>query len=94
METGQIHVVVNGDDMKVDVGSTVSDLIAKLDLKPERVAIEYNGSILPRSRWADLRLEAQSRLEVVHFVGGGLYVQSSSLRLLSSIWLANSKLKL
>ena len=72
MESGQIYVVVNGEDVSIEAGSTVSDLISKLDLKPERVALEYNGSILPRSTWSDLRLEDGSRLEVVHFVGGGL----------------------
>ena len=72
MESGQIYVVVNGEDLSIEAGSTVSDLIAKLDLKPERVAIEYNGSILARSSWSDSRLEDGSRLEVVHFVGGGL----------------------
>ena len=72
MESGQIYVVVNGEDVRIEAGSTVTDLIAKLDLKPERVALEYNGSILPRSTWSDLRLEDGSRLEVVHFVGGGL----------------------
>ena len=72
MESGQISVFVNGEDVRIEAGSTVSDLISKLDLKPERVALEYNGSILPRSTWSDLRLEDGSRLEVVHFVGGGL----------------------
>lgn len=72
MESGQIYVVVNGEDVRIEAGSTVSDLIAKLDLKPERVALEHNGSILPRSTWSDFRLEDGSRLEVVHFVGGGL----------------------
>ena len=72
MESGQISVVVNGEDVRIEAGSTVSDLISKLDLKPERVALEYNGSILPRSTWSDFPLEDGSRLEVVHFVGGGL----------------------
>ena len=74
MKSGQISVVVNGEDVRIEAGSTVSDLISKLDLKPERVALEYNGSILPRSTWSDLRLEDGSRLEVVHFVGGGVQV--------------------
>jgi len=72
METGQIQVVVNGEDVKIKSGSTVLDLIAKLDLKPERVAIEHNGSILARSEWAELRLQDGARLEILHFVGGGI----------------------
>ncbi len=72
METGQIQVVVNGEDVTIETGSTVMDLIAKLDLKPERVAIEYNGSILARSEWAGFLLQDGARLEIVHFVGGGI----------------------
>ena len=72
METGQIQVVVNGEDVKIEAGSTVLDLIAKLELKPERVAIEHNGSILARSEWARFLLEDSARLEIVHFVGGGI----------------------
>jgi thiamine biosynthesis protein ThiS len=36
------------------------------------VAVEHNGEIVPRASWPETVLEAGDRLEVVHFVGGGV----------------------
>jgi sulfur carrier protein len=41
-------------------------------MKADRVAIELNRDIVPRDRWADTLLNESDRLEVVHFVGGGI----------------------
>jgi thiamine biosynthesis protein ThiS len=46
-------------------------LIAELNLKGDRVAIEHNGNIVPRTEWAKAGLAEGDRLEIVHFVGGG-----------------------
>jgi thiamine biosynthesis protein ThiS len=46
-------------------------LVAKLGMKPDRVAVELNHDIVPRDRWAATLLQEGDRLEVVHFVGGG-----------------------
>jgi sulfur carrier protein len=51
--------------------ASVEDLISELGLKGDRVAVEYNGEIVPRTSWPQTRLSAEDRLEVVHFVGGG-----------------------
>jgi sulfur carrier protein len=50
---------------------TVADLIAELDLAGKRVAVERNGEIVPRSRYAEVALATGDRLEVVAAVGGG-----------------------
>ena len=65
-------VVVNGDDKEIDDGSTVAELIRRLDLKPERVAIELNRRILSRSEWSATGLSGGDKIEIVHFVGGGM----------------------
>ena len=46
-------------------------LVQELGLKSDRVAIEQNGAIVPRSTWAQAPLADGDRLELVHFVGGG-----------------------
>ena len=46
-------------------------LVTTLELKSDRVAIELNGEIAPRTTWQDLILHNKDRLEIVHFVGGG-----------------------
>jgi sulfur carrier protein len=50
---------------------TLSDLLEKLGMKADRVAVELNRDIVSRDRWADTLLKEGDRLEVVHFVGGG-----------------------
>lgn len=41
-------------------------------MKADRVAVELNRDIVPRDRWPETRLNEGDRLEVVHFVGGGM----------------------
>ncbi|MBL8205493.1 MAG: sulfur carrier protein ThiS [Blastocatellia bacterium] len=67
----QIEITVNGEIRQITPGSTVTDLIAQLELPPQRLAIEHNLLILARSLWPETRLRPGDRLEIVHFVGGG-----------------------
>ncbi len=51
---------------------TLAALVERLGMKADRVAIELNRDIVPRDRWGDTVLNESDRLEVVHFVGGGI----------------------
>jgi len=64
-------MTVNGESMNLAEGSTLLDLLAELGIKPETVAIEYNGEIPERSQWGQIELCETDRIEVIHFVGGG-----------------------
>ena len=69
-----MHFVLNGqsrDFPQLAPGAKLQDLIADLNLKGDRVAVEHNGTIVPRAEWALTDLSDGDRLEVVHFVGGG-----------------------
>jgi len=52
--------------------STLAHLVESLGMKSDRVAVELNRDIVPRDRWSDTQLHDGDRLEIVHFVGGGL----------------------
>ena len=67
----QLEIVVNGEPTEVEVGSTVADLVDRLGLRPEAVAVERNGAIVPRATYGQAGLAACDRLEVVGFVQGG-----------------------
>jgi thiamine biosynthesis protein ThiS len=65
---------INGDERdfsELPASLTLAALVAKLGMKPDRVAVELNHDIVPRDRWAATLLQEGDRLEVVHFVGGG-----------------------
>jgi thiamine biosynthesis protein ThiS len=51
---------------------TLAALVELLGMKADRVAVELNLSIVPRDSWAATVLNDGDRLEIVHFVGGGL----------------------
>jgi len=70
----KIHMklVINGDDHQVDGPITLSGLVEHLGMKADRVAIELNLDIVPRGQWVETQLADGDRLEIVHFVGGGL----------------------
>ncbi len=69
-----MELIINGQAREFEAlrdGSTVAELLAALALQAERVALERNGEIVARTTWAETKLAAGDRLEIVHFVGGG-----------------------
>ncbi|MDE2404300.1 MAG: sulfur carrier protein ThiS [Sphingomonadales bacterium] len=69
--TAEIALTVNGEPRRIAAGSTVADLVRQLELPLEKVAVERNGTIAPRSTLAQVVLADGDVLEIVHFVGGG-----------------------
>jgi sulfur carrier protein len=70
-----LSVMLNGQVRKFEA-ATLSELVAELGLKADRVAVERNGEIAARADWAGVRLAEGDKLEVVHFVGGGSHLRS------------------
>ncbi len=67
-----MNLTINGEDRHFSEISTLSDLVAQLGMKPDRVAIELNRELVRRDRWETTTLSQGDKLEIVHFVGGGL----------------------
>lgn len=66
---------INGSDRdfpELDCDARMSLLIDLLHMKPDRIAIERNGEIIPRGQWEHVSLTQNDRLEIVQFVGGGI----------------------
>ncbi|MGE0405760.1 MAG: sulfur carrier protein ThiS [Candidatus Korobacteraceae bacterium] len=66
-----MKIKINGEQRELAKAFALSALIEEMGMKADRVAIERNGEIVPRSRWQETVVEDGDRLEVVHFVGGG-----------------------
>lgn len=62
---------INGENHELPDGLTLSELIERLDMKADRLAIELNRDIVARPKWAETTLNNGDQLEIVHFVGGG-----------------------
>ncbi len=66
-----IQLSINGQIRRVEPGASVVRLLESLELAGKRVAVEKNGEIVPRSRYADTKLADGDQLEIVIAVGGG-----------------------
>jgi thiamine biosynthesis protein ThiS len=66
-----VNIHLNGELCDVPEGLSLAALLDWLKLPADRVAVERNFEIVPKSQWADTMIQAHDRLEVVHFVGGG-----------------------
>jgi len=63
-------ITVNGTDLPLNE-ITVAEYLAENNYQISRIAVELNGSILPKAKYAATALCDGDKLEVVSFVGGG-----------------------
>jgi thiazole synthase len=68
---GTLSISVNGTHRRVAAGTTIAQLAAELGLVPEKVAVERNLEIVPRSTLASVEVQDGDDFEIVTFVGGG-----------------------
>src|SRR3546814_18185133 len=68
---GTVTIAVNGERRRVAAGLSLAGLATELGLEPEKVAVERNRAIVPRSTLAEVGIEHGDELEIVHFGGGG-----------------------
>ena len=68
--TAPLSLTINGEPRRT-AAATILALVTELGLRPEKVAVERNGLIVPRSTHAQAPLADGDVLEIVHFVGGG-----------------------
>ncbi len=66
-----LTVQVNGETRRVAGGCTIAAMLRELGVAPERVAVERNREIVPRSTLEDVGVSEGDAFEIVHFVGGG-----------------------
>jgi thiamine biosynthesis protein ThiS len=67
-----VIIQVNGERREVSAPLTLADLVDHLKLAADRLAIELNQRVIRRVDWQQTVLSEGDRVEIVHFVGGGL----------------------
>ena len=68
---GSLGIRVNGEHRRVPGGLSVAEMLNELGLDPQRVAVERNLELVPRSTLGEVCVEDGDDYEIVHFVGGG-----------------------
>ena len=74
-----LRLIVNGVPRTLDglqAPASLTSVLDHLELRPDRIAVELNGEIAPRTKWPELTVVDGNRIEVVHFVGGGSHPPS------------------
>ncbi|MEG9861452.1 MAG: sulfur carrier protein ThiS [Parvularculales bacterium] len=66
-----LTITINGVEEVLEKSVTVQGLLHHLNLPDDKIAVEHNGEIIPRSTYSVTWLESGDNIEVVHFVGGG-----------------------
>jgi thiamine biosynthesis protein ThiS len=67
----KIKIKVNGKKMLFDENIMAIDLIKKLKIPLNKVAIELNKKIIDKKKIKKVKLNNNDILEIVHFIGGG-----------------------
>ena len=66
-----MKVIINGEEKNIENDLTVQDLLLKLKLKPEMIAVEKNEEILERENYTTEKINEGDVLELIRFMGGG-----------------------
>ena len=65
-----MRVIVNGEEREIAAGS-VDALLSELEYEGTHFAIAINYDVLPKSRWAETRLQAGDEIEIITPRQGG-----------------------
>ncbi|MEM8933732.1 MAG: sulfur carrier protein ThiS [Acidobacteriota bacterium] len=66
-----LQITVNGTPTDAPDDATIGSWLHAIGRDPRVVAVERNGEIVPRARFAETPLADGDRLEIVQFVQGG-----------------------
>ncbi|MGI8543077.1 MAG: sulfur carrier protein ThiS [Aridibacter sp.] len=66
-----MNIVVNGEKKELSGELNLQELLKKLDLPTERVAIEVNKMVIRKKDWTTINIKDSDQIEIIHFVGGG-----------------------
>ena len=64
-------IQLNGNPYEINKGTNLDQLLNKLKIQKNKVAIELNGEIVEKNKYANLILNKNDKVEIVHFIGGG-----------------------
>lgn len=68
---GSLGIRVNGEHRRIMGPMSVAEMIREIGLDPQRVAVERNLAVVPRSLLGEVAVEDGDDYEIVRIVGGG-----------------------
>ena len=66
-----MKILVNGEKISLPTDSSIEGLILHLGYQNQRIAIEINETIIPKSNHSSFLLQDLDKVEIINAVGGG-----------------------
>ena len=66
-----ITIVLNGDNKTIDNNTNIAQLLHSLNLENNRLAVEINQQIIPRSSFNSHTFNESDKVEIIQAIGGG-----------------------
>jgi thiamine biosynthesis protein ThiS len=67
----KVKIILNGEEKFLEQKMSVAQLIAALELDTKKIAVEKDLEIVNPGQFSEVILDEGSRIEIVHFIGGG-----------------------
>jgi len=67
----KVKIILNGEERFLEQRKTVAQLILDLELDIKKIAVEKDLQIVNPDQFLEVILDEGSRVEIVHFIGGG-----------------------
>ena len=64
-------IQLNGSCYEINDETNLNQLLNKLKIQKNKVAIEVNGAIIAKNKYPEIILNKGDKVEIVHFIGGG-----------------------
>ena len=64
-------IQLNGISYEINDGTNLNELLNKLKIQKNKVAVEVNGEIVEKNKYTNLILNKNDKVEIVQFIGGG-----------------------
>ena len=67
----KVKIILNGEEKFLNQSTSLADLLLELELDLKKIAVEKDLEIVNCSNFSEVILNEGSRIEIVHFIGGG-----------------------
>lgn len=66
-----MKILLNGEEKILARRMSVAELISELELDVKKIAVEKDLEIINPDQFTEVLIDEGSRIEIVHFIGGG-----------------------
>lgn len=66
-----MKIFLNGEEKILSRQMSVAELVLQLELDIKKIAVEKDLEIVNPNQFAEILIDEGSRIEIVHFIGGG-----------------------